>query len=101
MARISPTLEGFRAAWRRPSLALAEIAWRWTVGATTCALFLFGFFEYLRTLPVTNGALLFLRTRQPVLIGQAISDILRGSLDRATLAGLVAGVAVCVVWSAV
>src|SRR5258707_5491894 len=98
MARISPTLEGFRAAWRRPSLALAEIAWRWTVGATTCALFLFGFFEYLRTLPVTNGDLLFLRTRQPVLIGQAISHILRGSLDRAALAGLLAGLALGFAW---
>src|SRR5258708_18993915 len=98
MARISPTLEGFRAAWRRPSLALAEIAWRWTVGATTCAVFLFGVFESLRTLPVSNGDLLFLRTRQPVLIGQAISHILRGSLDRAAMAGLLAALALCFAW---
>lgn len=98
MSRISPTLEGFRAAWRRPSLSLAEIAWRWTVGATTWALLLFGFFEYLRTLPVTNGDLLFLRTRQPILIGQAISHILRGSLDRAAIAGLLAALALCLAW---
>jgi len=98
MARISPTLEGFRAAWRQPSLSLAEIAWRWTVGATTCALLLFGFFEYLRTLPVTNGDLLFLRTRQPVLIGQAISHILRGSLDRAAMAGLLAVLFLTFAW---
>src|ERR1700704_4143300 len=98
MARISPTLEGFRAAWRRPSLALAEIAWRWTVGATTFALFLFGVFEDLRTLPVTNGDLLFLRTKQPVLTAQAISHILRGSFDRAALAGMLAALAVSFVW---
>jgi len=98
MSRISPTLEGFRAAWRQPSLALAEIAWRWTVGATTCALLLFGFFEYMRTLPVTNGDLLFLRTKQPVLIAQAISHILRGNFDRAALAGMLAAVAVCFAW---
>jgi hypothetical protein len=98
VSHFSPTLEGFRAAWRRPTLFLAEIAWRWTVGATTCALLLFGFFEYLRTLPVTNGDLLFLRTRQPVLIGQAISHILRGSLDRAALAGLLAALALCFAW---
>src|SRR4030081_1477343 len=98
MSRISPTLEGFRAAWRRPSLALAEIAWRWTLGATTCALLLFGFFEYMRTLPVTNGDLLFLRTKQPVLIAQAISHILRGNFDRAALAGMLAAVAVCFAW---
>src|SRR5216684_3864 len=98
MARISPTLEGFRAAWRQPSLSFAEIAWRWTVGATTCALLLFGFVEYLRTLPVSSGDLLFLRTRQPVLIGQAISHILRGSLDRAAMAGLLAALALCFAW---
>jgi hypothetical protein len=98
MSRISPTLEGFRAAWRRPSLALGEIAWRWTIGATTVALLLFGFLEYMRTLPVTNRDLLFLRTKQPVLIGQAISHILRGSLDRAALAGLLAALALCFAW---
>ena len=87
---ISPTAEGFRAAFRRPSLTLAEIAWRWTAGATATALFLFGLFEYLNTLPVTNGELLFLRTRQPYLIGEAIAHILRGSLNRVVMAGMVA-----------
>jgi hypothetical protein len=65
---ISATAEGFRAAFRRPSLTLAEIMWRWSTGATASALFLFGLFEYLNTLPVTNGELLFLRTRQPYLV---------------------------------
>jgi hypothetical protein len=98
MPRISPTLEGFRAAFRQPSLALAEIVWRWTVGGAISALFIFGFLEYLRTLPVTNGDLLFLRTKQPVLIGQAISHILRGSLERAALAGLFAALALTFAW---
>ena len=87
---ISPTVEGFRAAFRRPSLALAEVPWRWTAGATACALLLFGLFEYLDTLPVTNGELLFLRTRHPYLVGEAIAHILRGSLSRVVLAGVVA-----------
>jgi len=87
---ISPTLEGFRAAFRRPSLTLAEIMWRWTAGATAAALFFFGLFEYLNTLPVTNGELLFLRTRQPYLVGEAIAHILRGSLNRAAMAGMLA-----------
>jgi hypothetical protein len=98
MSHISPTLEGFRAAWRRPSLSIAEIAWRWTVGATAWALLLFGFFEYLRTLPVTHGDLLFLRTRQPALIGQAISHILHGSLERAAMAGLLVVLALTFAW---
>jgi hypothetical protein len=98
MPRISPTLEGFRATWRQPSLTFAEIAWRWTVGATACALFVFGFVEYLNTLPVSNGDLLLLRTRQPLLIGQAISHILRGSLSRAAMASLLAALVLTGLW---
>ncbi len=95
---ISPTAEGFRAAFRRPSLTLAEIIWRWTVGATATALFAFGLFEYLQTLPVTNGELLFLRTRHPYLVGEAIAHILRGSLSRAVMASLTAALMLVVLW---
>ncbi len=94
----SPTAEGFRAAFRRPSLTLAEIAWRWTAGATAAALFVFGLFEYLETLPVTNGELLFLRTRHPYLVGEAIAHIFRGSLNRAVLAGLLAALMLAMLW---
>jgi len=95
---ISPTAEGFRAAFRRPSLTLGEISWRWTTGATAMALFFFGLFEYLNTLPVTNGELLFLRTRQPYLVGQAIAHILRGSLSRAVMSALLAVLALSLLW---
>jgi len=95
---ISPTAEGFRAAFRRPSLTLAEMMWRWTAGATAAALFVFGLFEYLDTLPVTNGELLFLRTRHPYLVGEAIAHILRGSLNRAVSAGLFAALMLMVLW---
>jgi hypothetical protein len=94
----SPTAEGFRAAFRRPSLTLAEIVWRWTAGATAAALILFGLFEYLDTLPVTNGELLFLRTRQPYLVGEAIAHILRGSLNRTVIAGLLTALLLAVLW---
>jgi hypothetical protein len=95
---ISPTAEGFRAAFRRPSLTLAEIFWRWIAGATAAALFVFGLFEYLNTLPVTNGELLFLRTRHPYLVGEAIAHILRGSLNRAGMAALLATLMAGVLW---
>jgi hypothetical protein len=95
---ISPTAEGFRAAFRRPSLALAEIMWRWIVGATAAALFVFGLFEYLDTLPVTNGELLFLRTRHPYLVGEAIAHILCGSLNRAAIVCLLAALMLAVLW---
>ena len=98
MARVSPTLEGFRATFRLPSLTFAEITWRWTVGSTAFALLLFGTVEYLRTLPVSSAELLFLRTRQPILVGQAIARILRGSLDRAALAALAGTIALACLW---
>lgn len=95
---VSPTLEGFRVTFRRPSLTLAEITWRWIVGATATALFFFGLFEYLDTLPVNSGELLFLRTRQPYLVAEAIAHILRGSLHRVVLAGLLAGLPLGLLW---
>lgn len=98
MPRASPTLEGFRAVFHRPSLALAEIAWRWTVGAVAWGLFLFWSIEYLGSLPVTGGDAALLRTRQPLLVGRAIAHILRGSLNRAVLAALLAALALALLW---
>ncbi len=95
---ISPTAEGFRAVFRRPTLTLAEIIWRWSAGATAAALFGFGLFEYLDTLPVTNRELLFLRTRHPYLVAEAIAHILRGSLNRAVMATLVGALMLSVLW---
>jgi hypothetical protein len=95
---VSPTVEGFRAAFRRPSLTLAEIAWRWVVGATALTLFFFGLFEYLDTLPVTDGELLLLRTRQPYLVWQAIAHMLRGSLNRVVLSWILAGLMLSLLW---
>jgi hypothetical protein len=98
MPRVSPTLEAFRASFRRPSLTLAEIACRWTVGAVGWALMFFWLIEFLDTLPVTRGDATLLRTRQPLLVGRAIEHILRGSLDRAVLAALFALIALSLLW---
>ena len=92
-------MEGFRAVFRRPLLTLAEITWRWAVGATATALFFFGLFEYLSSLPVSRGEMLFLRSHQPYLVGQAILHILRGSLSRAVLSLLVATLLLTLVWT--
>lgn len=98
MSLPSPTIEGFRAAFRRPSLTFAEIAWRWTLGSAAWALFLFSFIEYLDTLPVTNADAALLATRQPALIGRALSHILHGTLNRAVLAGLFIALSLSVFW---
>jgi hypothetical protein len=98
MSPPSPTIEGFRAAFRRPSLTFTEMSWRWTLGATAAALFFFYCIEYLDTLPVSNADAALLSTRQPALVGQAIRHILRGNLDRAVLAALVAALAISLLW---
>ncbi len=94
----SPTIEGFRAAFRRPSFTLAELTWRWAVGATTAILFFFGLLEYLDTQPVTNGELLFMRTRQPYLVWEAIAHILRAGMSRGIVALSVAVLAIMLLW---
>jgi hypothetical protein len=98
MSLPSPTIEGFRAAFRRPALTFAEIAWRWTLGSTAVAVFVFYSVEYLDTLPVTPADAALLSTRQPALVGRAIEHILRGSLNRAALAALVVILALSILW---
>lgn len=98
MASPSPSLEGFRAAFRRPSLTFAEIAWRWAVGATATGFLLFGLVEYLSTLPVTNGELLFLHTGQPYFVAQALARIFHGSMPRVVFAAVLAGFFLTALW---
>jgi len=95
---ISPTAEGFRAAFRHPLLTLAEITWRWVVGMTATALLFFGFFEYLDTLPVTDWDVVFLQTRHPFLVWQAIAHIVRGSIGRGVLSLILAALLLTLVW---
>jgi len=97
----SPTIEGFRAMFRQPSLGLGEIAWRWSFGGGAALLFGFSFLEYLHTLPVSARDLFLLRTGQPTLVSQALAHILRGSGTRAAYALLVLGAALALAWMAI
>src|SRR5712691_9080965 len=98
MKRRSPTLEGFRILFRMPSLALAEIAWRWSFGLAVVALLAVSFREYMSTLPVTAAEMFLLQTRQPVLMLQVIARILQGSAPRAVTALMVLALAVTLAW---
>ena len=98
MKRRSPTLEGFKLIFRRPSLGLGEIAWRWSFGAGAAALLGFSFLEYLDTLPVSNRDLFLLRTRQPALISRAFSHIFAGSGVRFMAAAVVLGLTLSLAW---
>jgi hypothetical protein len=96
--RLSPTIEGFRAIFRRPSLGTAEIAWRWSFGTAVAALVGASLVEYLDTLPVNNADLFLLRTRHPLLVSRAVNDILKGSAFRFVMAATVLSVALAAGW---
>jgi len=98
MSSHSPTLEGFRVMFRRPSLGLAEISWRWSLGFAAGILLFFSFVEYLDTLPVSDADLLLLRSHQPFLISHAILHIFSGSGPRLVAAGLVLIFAMTLAW---
>ena len=98
MKQRSPTLEGFQTMFRLPSLGLAEIAWRWSFGLAAAVAFAFAVREYLSTLPVTAGEMPLLRTRQPVLMLQALARIFQGSAPRAVAAFLVLTLTLALAW---
>ncbi len=98
MQRHSPTLEGFKASFRRPSVAVAEIVWRGCLGFAGIVLLTLGLIEYLDTLPVSDQDAFLLRTYQPSLVGRAIEHILRGSSLRLIEAGLLLALAYAIAW---
>jgi hypothetical protein len=98
MARRSPTLEGFRILFRMPSLGLAEIAWRWAIGAAFLASLTFAVVQYLDSLPVTQADLFLLRTRQPIMVSRALARIFAGSGLRFFTALIVIGITINVGW---
>ena len=98
MKQVSPTLEGFKAIFRRPSFGLAEMAWRWSLGSAGVALITLAGVEYLDTLPVTSQDLFLLGTRQPGLMWRALLDIFHGSALRFWQAAIVLGFGFAVAW---
>jgi hypothetical protein len=78
--------------FRRPSLGIAEVVWRFSFGAATSAVLAFGWIEYLESLPVKSSDLILLESNRPALISRAVLDILHGSGPRlAECAVLLAG----------
>lgn len=100
MNSFSPTSHGFRLAFRRPSIPLAEIAWRWSFAAAAFTLGWLFFREYLASLPVNRVDRLLLASNQPVLISRALHRIFSGSAFRFTEAGVLVAIAFVVAWIA-
>lgn len=98
MNPFTPIAAGFRIVFRRPSIALGEIAWRWSFAATAWVLGGGLIIEYLDSLPVSPIERLLLRTGHPILVSRTLRHILHGSLFRFTEATIIAGLGIAVAW---
>jgi hypothetical protein len=94
----SPTAEGFRLIFRRPIIALAEIAWRWSFAVAFWFLSASYLVEYADSLPANRVDRLLLGTHQAALILRALRRIVHGSALRFTAGGIVLAVGLLVIW---
>jgi hypothetical protein len=95
----SPTAEGFKLIFRRPAIALAEIAWRWSFAAAAWFLIALFLIAYANSLPVNALDRLLLGTQQPILVLRAIQRIFHGSAFRFVEAGTVLAIALTIAWT--
>ncbi len=98
MNPFSPIGAGFRLVFRRPAIALAEIAWRWSFAAVAWVLGGALLFEYLDTLPVGRAESFLLSTGQPLLVWRALRNIFQGSLLRFTEATILTVLGLMIAW---
>jgi hypothetical protein len=87
--------------FRQPALGLAELSWRWSLGAAGIAPGIAAVLEYLDTLTVGPADIVFLRTRQPMLAERALTHIFRGSGPRAVAVFLILAVGFAIAWTVV
>jgi hypothetical protein len=98
MPRHSPTRDGFRAMFQRPSVGIAEVLWRWSFGACFCLLLLLCFAQYLRSLPVSKAQMFLIGSGQVMLAVKALQQILAGSSIRLIRAFFVLAVSAATGW---
>jgi len=98
MNALSPASPGFGLAFRRPAIALAEIAWRWSFVAAAWVLGITFLFEYMDSLPITRGDRLLLRSRQPELVARAVQRIFEGSAFRFIEAAILLAIGLTGAW---
>lgn len=98
MSHSSPLAAGFGLVFRRPSLALAEIAWRWSFAVAAWFLTAIFFVAYLGSLPVNALDRALLRSGQPALIARALHHIVSGSGFRFTATGILVALGLIIGW---
>ena len=98
MSSSSPASVGFGTIFRRPSILLAEIAWRWSYAAAAWFLVSIFFAAYMGSLPVSALDRALLRSGQPALIARALHHIFSGSGFRFTTTGILLTIGLIIGW---
>ena len=98
MSSASPTAQGFRLIFRRPTVSFAEIAWRWSFATAAIVLTSLFLFEYMESLAVRTLDRVMLGSGQPILIARAVHRIFQGSGLRFTQAAIILVLALTVAW---
>ena len=98
MSSSSPTAEGFRLIFRRPTVPLAEIAWRWACAAAFWFLSASFLVQYADSLRANKVDRFLLGTHQPALILRALHRIAHGSALRFTAGGIVLAIGLIIAW---
>ncbi|MBI2678451.1 MAG: hypothetical protein HYX28_06690 [Candidatus Koribacter versatilis] len=94
----SPVRYGFRTVWRGPSLALAEIAWRWVWGGSVLLIAWFAAAGYLHSLTVSKYDQFRLSSGNPQWMADAIVHIFSGSGPTVLRLGIIVAPAAIVLW---
>ena len=79
MSACQPVRAGFSAAFRRPAIFVAEIAWRWAFTVAAWLLVAYGVLLFLRSVPVSDADMFRLSGIIPGRVGATILHILTGS----------------------
>lgn len=94
----SPIRSGFRTVWRTPSLALAEITWRWVWGGSALLIAWLAAAGYLRSLTVSNYDQFRLNSGNPQWMADAIVHIFSGSGPAVLRLCIIVGPAALLLW---
>jgi hypothetical protein len=82
MTPLNPVTQGFRIAWRKPSLWVWEILWRWAFGLAALGLLLYAYRALSGSISVTETDALAWRNRDVMTLANSLAPIIvdNGSL---------------------
>src|SRR5260370_8052623 len=75
----NPVTQGFRIAWRKPSLCLWEILWRWAFGLAALGLLFYAYRVLSGTISVTEADALAWHNRDLLALATSLAQIIEAN----------------------